>query len=68
MIERHFGLASIDKVFEATTASGAEHEAKADFQVATGYSGDEEGCSCCGQPFYFSVDDENEKPWWVDED
>jgi hypothetical protein len=31
---------------------------KADFNAATKFDADDEGCNCCGQPFYFTVDDE----------
>lgn len=38
--------------------------ALAQFEDVTGYSPDEEGCECCGQPFYFGEYDDNDKPIW----
>jgi hypothetical protein len=38
--------------------------ALAEFYDATGYDGDEEGCSCCGQPFYFAEYDDQGKMIW----
>jgi hypothetical protein len=38
--------------------------ALAQFEDVTGYSPDEEGCECCGQPFYFAeYDDEGKSVW-----
>lgn len=34
-----------------------ESEAVADFTEATGFTTEERGCDCCGQPFYVSEDD-----------
>lgn len=38
--------------------------ALAQFEDVTGYSPDEEGCGCCGQPFYFVQYDDNDNPIW----
>jgi hypothetical protein len=45
----------------------AEHIAKEKFYDATGFTGDEEGCNCCGQPFYFQVIDGDKTFYWEDE-
>ena len=45
----------------------AIHLVKEDFYEATNYTGDEEGCNCCGQPFYFDahkMGDEHYEFWW----
>jgi hypothetical protein len=42
----------------------AERVAKAKFYDATGYTGDEEGCNCCGRPFYFTVIAADETFYW----
>lgn len=38
--------------------------ALAEFQDITGWDPDEEGCNCCGQPFYFSSYDDDGKSIW----
>lgn len=38
--------------------------ALAQFEDVTGYSPDEEGCECCGQPFYFVEYDDEDNPIW----
>lgn len=38
--------------------------ALAEFWDITGWDPDEEGCNCCGQPFYFTeYDDEGKMVW-----
>ena len=46
----------------------AERIAKERFYDATGYTGDEEGCNCCGRPFYFEVEPADHKFYWESED
>lgn len=44
----------------------AEFIAKEKFYDATGFTGDEQGCNCCGQPFYFEVIASDKTFWWED--
>lgn len=46
----------------------AERIAKERFYDATGFTGDEQGCNCCGQPFYFEVIDADKTFYWEDSD
>lgn len=46
------------KVASARTEDEAIMMVKADFNSATTFDADDEGCNCCGRPFYFHVDDE----------
>lgn len=61
---RLFGLASIAKDFEASSENVALAAARMEFYEATGFTGDEEGCNCCGQPFYFSANENGEPHYW----
>ena len=61
---RHFGLASIAKDFEGTSENVAIAAARMEFYEATGFTGDEIGCTCCGQPFYFTANEDGEKHYW----
>lgn len=51
---------------KARSEAAALAEAKAKFNGATSTDADEEGCNCCGQPFYFDVEPEGEMPYWAD--
>jgi hypothetical protein len=48
------------KTFEAASEDHAIELAKSEFEVVTGQRADAIGCTCCGRPFYFSVD-----PYWI---
>jgi len=48
---------SIEKTFEAKSASKAEDKAREEWSEITGQYGDEEGCKCCGPPHSFYTSD-----------
>lgn len=63
-VSRWGGGTGISKVFHADTEHGAIVQAKMDFNNATSQYADSLGCTCCGQPFWFNVD---ESPYWEPE-
>lgn len=55
--DRYTGRVLINRVL-------SKRMALAQFEDVTGYSPDEEGCGCCGQPFnFYEYDDEGKMIW-----
>ncbi len=54
----------IVREYMARSADEASDMARADFSSVASYDADDEGCNCCGQPFWFEVERNGEKFYW----
>lgn len=61
LIKEGFKVFPKNRAFYKIVSARNEHEAtmmvKADFNAATRFDADDEGCNCCGQPFWFETTD-----------